>query len=105
MAGLNARDVGTHQHSYAKQVLERYQQMFGDRSLSAEVRYFNGKPLLRGQTPKGSIRLDVVEGDIFNPTAIYDYKFGTSGLSTGRINQIRTGAGLSPNVPVIEVRP
>lgn len=105
LAGLTAREVATQQHSYAKRLLERYQGIYGDRGLSAEVRYFNGKPLLRGRTPKGSIRLDVVEGDIFNPTAIYDYKFGTSGLSTGRINQIRTGAGLSPNIPVIEVRP
>ena len=105
LAGLTAREVGTQQHSYAKRLLDRYQRIYGDRGLSTEVRYFEGSPLLRGRTPKGSIRLDVVEGDIFSPTAIYDYKFGTSGLSTGRINQIRTGAGLSPNIPVIEVRP
>ena len=92
-------------HTYARDVLNRYQRMFGDRGLSTEVRYFDGKYLEFGRTPKGSIRLDVVEGNVRNPTAIYDYKFGTSGLSTGRINQIRTGAGLSPNIPVIEVRP
>ena len=105
LAGLTAREIGTKQHTYARDVLNRYQRMFGDRGLSTEVRYFERAPLLSGRTPKGSIRLDVIEGDLFNPTAIYDYKFGTAGLSTVRINQIRTGAGLSPNIPVIEVRP
>jgi hypothetical protein len=83
----------------------RYQRMYGQRGLSTEVRYFEGAPLLRGRTPKGSIRLDVVEyGPDGLPTAVYDYKFGAARLSPSRINEIRTGAGLSPDVPVIEVR-
>ena len=79
--------------------------MFGDRGLNAEVRYFRGEYLEFGSTPKGSIRLDVVEGPLRTPTAVYDYKFGEAGLSQTRINQIRTGARLSPEVPVNEVRP
>jgi hypothetical protein len=35
----------------------------------------------------------------------WDYKFGSSTLSPARIGQIRTGAGLSPNIPITEVKP
>jgi hypothetical protein len=35
----------------------------------------------------------------------WDYKFGSSHLTPTRINQIRTGAGLNPTVPITEVKP
>lgn len=40
LAGRSAREVGTLQHSYAKRLLDRYQRIYGNRGLSAEVRYF-----------------------------------------------------------------
>jgi len=92
-------------HGYADRVLTRYQQMFGNRGLSTEARYINGVPWAAGDPLKGSIRLDVVEGPLNNPTWIWDYKFGGAQLTPARINQIRTGAGLGPNVPVVPVRP
>lgn len=51
----------------------------------------------------GSVRLDVVEGPLGNPSAIYDFKFGEAGLSQGRISDIQTAVGR--NAPVIEIRP
>ena len=35
--------------------------MFGDRGLSTEVRYINGRPWVSGDGLRGSVRLDVVE--------------------------------------------
>ncbi|MFN9640423.1 MAG: polymorphic toxin-type HINT domain-containing protein [Pirellula sp.] len=96
---------GTLKHGYADRLLTRYQEMFGSRGLSTEVRYANGVPWREGVPLKGTIRLDVVEGPLNNPTAIFDYKFGNAILSPNRINQIRNGAGLGPNVPVLPVRP
>jgi hypothetical protein len=54
---------------------------------------------------KGTIRLDVVEGPLTSPTAVFDYKFGGASLSPARTGQIRSGAGLGPNVPILEVNP
>ncbi|MFN7813812.1 MAG: hypothetical protein ACK5SI_14250, partial [Planctomycetia bacterium] len=101
----NGSAAGTLKHGYADRVLTRYQQMFGNRGLSTEARYINGVPWAAGDPLKGSIRLDVVEGPLNNPTWIWDYKFGGAQLTPARINQIRTGAGLGPNVPVVPVRP
>jgi hypothetical protein len=96
---------GTIKHGYADRLLNRYQQMYGDRGLSTEVRYANGVPWREGVPLKGAIRLDVVEGPLNNPTAVYDYKFGNAVLSPSRVIQIRSGAGLSPGVPVNAVHP
>jgi hypothetical protein len=102
----NGSVAGTLKHGYADRLLTRYQQIFGDRGLSTEVRYINGAPWQQGIDPlKGSIRLDVVEGPLNNPTRVWDYKFGGAQLTPARVNQIRTGAGLGPNVPVDAVRP
>jgi hypothetical protein len=46
-----------------------------------------------------------VEGPLDNPTWVSDYKFGDARLRPARVNQICTGAGLGPNVPVTEVKP
>jgi len=90
---------------YADQLLTRYQQMFGDRGLSTEVRYLNGQVWQPGMPVRGSIRLDVVEGPPNAPTSVFDYKFGGATLSPGRVTQIRAGANLGPSVPVLEVKP
>jgi hypothetical protein len=101
-----AQQLGTWKHGYADRLLTRYQEMFGDGGLTTEVRYINGAPWQRGIDPlTGSIRLDVVEGPLNNPTWVWEYKFGNAGLTAGRITEIRTGAGLGPKVPVQEVRP
>ncbi len=101
-----AREIGTAKHVYAKDLLNRYQQMFGDRGLSTEVRYVNQalwEPG-RGMPTRGSVILDVVEGDLRNPVAVYDYKFGAAGLSPERVVQIRRVTGFQ-TVPIGEVRP
>ena len=104
--GLGSGPVaGTLKHDYADLLLTRYQRMFGDRGLSTEVRYLNGVEWQPGMPLRGSIRLDVVEGPLNNPTWVWDYKFGGAQLTPARINQIRAGAGLGPNVPVDVVRP
>lgn len=96
---------GTLKHGYADRLLTRYQQMFGDRGLTTEVRYLNGQVWQPGMPLRGTIRLDVVEGPLTSPTAVYDYKFGGAALSAARISQIRAGAGLGSSVPVLEVKP
>ena len=96
---------GTLKHGYADRLLTRYQQMYGDRGLSTEVRYLNGRVWQPGMPTKGSILLDVVEGPVTAPTQVFDYKFGGATLKPPRIVQIRAGAGLGPGVPVIEVKP
>jgi RHS repeat-associated protein len=94
--------AGTLKHSYADELLTRYQRRFGDRGLSTEVPYLNGTA---GQRGRGSIRLDVVEGPLDNPTAIFDYKFGGATLTPKRIQQIRQVGQFGPNVPIIGVHP
>jgi hypothetical protein len=101
----NGPVAGTLKHGYAEQLLDRYQSMFGSRGLSTEVRYLNGAEWQSGMPLKGSIRLDVVEGPLNNPTLVWDYKFGNALLTPARVSQIRTGAGLGPAVPVDAVRP
>jgi hypothetical protein len=54
---------------------------------------------------KGTIRLDVVEGPLASPTAVFDYKFGGAQLTPARITQIRAGAKLGPSFPITEVNP
>ena len=100
---VSGNRAGTRQHSYAETLLNRYQRRFPDRGLTTEVRYIRGRPWQSGQGVRGSVRLDVVEGNLRNPTAIYDYKFGTARLPQSRIDQIRRVGGFSPDVPVIGV--
>jgi hypothetical protein len=101
--GGTGRLAGIDKHTYAKNLLDRYQRMFGDRGLLTEVSVMAGKGVPYGTV--GSVRLDVVEGSIANPTAIFDYKFGAAGLLPGRVNRIRTVTGYGPNTPIFEVRP
>jgi hypothetical protein len=53
---------------------------------------------------RGAIRLDVVEGPLQNPIAVYDLKTGSAQLSPGRIQQIRNYYQ-NPNLPVIQIKP
>jgi RHS repeat-associated protein len=71
---------------------------------TTEVSYLNGQIVKRGT--RGSIRLDVVEGPLSTPRAIYDLKTGTAALTKSRIAEIRSHlpAGCS-NTPIYEVRP
>jgi hypothetical protein len=93
--------AGTLQHGYADRLLTRYQKIYGDRGLSTEVPYLNG---IAGKRGLGSIRLDVVEGDLNAPIAIYDYKFFGAQLTLDRILEIRQVGQFGPNVPITEVK-
>ena len=99
--GLGPR-AGTLKHSYADDLLTRYQSRFGDRGLSTEVPYLNGQAGVGG---RGSVRLDVVEGPLANPTAIFDYKFGGATLTPQRVQQIRQVGQFGSNVPITGVHP
>ena len=75
-----------------------------DANLATEVSYVNGKVFARG-TPK-SIRVDVVEGPVENPNAIYDLKTGTAKLTPARIRQIRANLPEgAKDIPIETVRP
>ena len=76
----------------------------GRADLFTEVSYLHGRVVPYG-TP-GSVRLDVVEGSVLAPRAIYDLKTGTAALTPGRISQIRSHLpdGFE-NIPILEVRP
>jgi hypothetical protein len=76
---------------------------FGNANLATEQSYLNGNLVPRG-TP-GSVRLDVVEGPLNNPTAIYDLKTGSATLTPARIQQIQSHLPGGSSVPVTEVRP
>ncbi len=53
----------------------------------------------------GSVRLDVVEGPLDAPTAIYDLKTGSAALTPARIQQIQSHIPGGSSVPVYTVRP
>ena len=75
-----------------------------DSDLSTEVSYKDGEVVPYGT--RGSVRLDVVEGDLQEPQAAYDLENGTATLTPARIAQIQ--ANLPPgyrDIPIIEIRP
>jgi hypothetical protein len=95
--------VGTQRHTYARRMIDRYQNMYGPvgGGLSTEVSYASGFPA--GGAPygtRGSVRLDVVEGNLYNPIAVYDFKSGGASLSNRRINQILNITGFPQNTPI-----
>lgn len=107
-AASRARDVvgvgrgavyGTRVHS----AFEAEVSALGRGDLNTEIAYLNGDLVPRG-TP-GSVRLDVVEGDLNGPAAIYDLKTGSATLSPGRIAQIQSHLPGESDIPVYEVRP
>lgn len=73
---------GTRIHKEFESIIDEY-----GGNLSTEVSYFEGKVVPHGT--KGSVRLDVVLGDINNPSAIFDLKSGGASLTQSRIRQIR----------------
>jgi hypothetical protein len=101
----NGPVAGTAKHGYAEKMLTRYQDMFGSRGLTPEARYVNNAPWQTGDPLAGSIRLDVVEGPLANPTHVWDYKFGQATLSQSRITQIQNGIPNGANVPILMVKP
>jgi len=76
----------------------------GRSDLSTEVSYLNGEVV--PYATRGSVRLDVVEGNPLSPTAVYDLKTGSAALTPARIAQIQANlpAGYQ-NIPVLEIRP
>jgi hypothetical protein len=92
----SARELGTRQHKRARDVLDRYQQMFGERGLVTERSFINGLEVPYGS--KGSTRLDVLDtltGDV------WDYKFGVTPMSQGQINRIfQHGPGINSVTPL-----
>ena len=76
----------------------------GDSNLSTEVSYLDGRIVPYGT--RGSVRLDVVEGDPLEPSAVYDLKTGSATLTPQRIAQIRANLPSGyQDVPVTEIRP
>jgi RHS repeat-associated protein len=75
----------------------------GSSKLATEVSYKGGVQVPYG-TP-GSIRVDVVEGPLNAPTAVYDLKTGSATLSPARVEQIQSHLPGGSNVPVQEIRP
>lgn len=71
--GGTGRFAGTAKHTYAKNLLSRYQSIYGDRGLSLGSNYFNG--------PAGKGFLDVVN---HNTMMIYDFKFGNAVMSNSQ---------------------
>ncbi|EKK03426.1 hypothetical protein RBSH_01230 [Rhodopirellula baltica SH28] len=92
----SARALGSGQHKHAKDVLERYQRMFGERGLVAERSFIDGLEVPYGS--KGSTRLDVLDtltGDV------WDYKFGVTPMSQSQINRIfQHGPGINSVIPL-----
>jgi RHS repeat-associated protein len=102
--------AGTEKHAYAAELIERYQSRFGPvgGGLATEQSYLAGAYLGRSVNLPGSVRLDVVEGALTSPSAVFDFKFTINPnpvLSPNRINRIRANAGLGPNVPINVVHP
>lgn len=73
------------------------------KALKAEVSYKGGRRVSYGT--RGSIRVDVVEGPIDRPVAIYDLKTGGAKLTPGRIKQIRSHLPEQcRDIPIVEIR-
>lgn len=104
------RVAGIQKHAYAARLIERYQRRYGPvgRGLSTEPSYYEGIYLGRSINPKGSIRLDLVEGPVHAPIAVYDFKFTATPnptLSLRRIRQIQSHTGLLPAIPIEVIHP
>ena len=65
--------AGTSKHQYAKNLLSRYQSIYGDQGLSLGTNYFKSKA--------GKGFLDVVN---HNTKTIYDFKFGKAVMSNAQ---------------------
>ncbi|MCL5950928.1 MAG: hypothetical protein M1132_04270 [Chloroflexi bacterium] len=97
--------AGTLKHTKFSKLVDS----LGRSDLNTEISYLNGAPVKYGT--RGSIRVDVVQGALKAPSAIYDLKTGSGKLTSDRIEQILShlpNGGLGPNgqpIPIIEIRP
>jgi hypothetical protein len=90
------RVQGTKAHTYAANKIRDRQARGEFLELSIEKSYKSGDLANYGES--GSVRLDVVVGDLKTPSAVYDFKFGGARLSNSRIGQIRKAAGLADDI-------
>ena len=100
--GGTGKVAGTQKHAYAKKLIDRYQNIYGDRGLKTETSWINRRSVPYGT--RGSTRIDVL--DTVNKCA-YDYKFTQypgKGLGQKQINRILTN-GPSYIKSVKEINP
>ena len=97
--GLPGRVPGIHKHTYAKRLIDRYQQIYGKRGIETEVSFLGGSRVPYG-TP-GSVRLDVLDNGV---GIAYDYKFvlNPPGLTWGQTTRVLNNA---PVKQLIEINP
>lgn len=72
-------------------------------NVTCEVSYLHGR-VVPYRTP-GAIRVDVVEGTLIRPSAIYDLKTGGATLTPQRIRKIQQHLPGGGHIPIIEIRP
>lgn len=101
--GGTGRLAGIDKHTYAKDLLLRYQSMFGKygagQGLVVEKSWVNG--VLKPYGTKGSVRLDVYD---LNTGDVWDYKFGTTPMSAAQRQKIMTHAPMVNSITPV-VRP
>ncbi|UCD80392.1 MAG: cadherin-like domain-containing protein [Desulfobacterales bacterium] len=96
--GMTARNAGTALHRYAENFAG------SRRTLIIEQPYLGGNPI--NYRAWGSNVPDVATGTAFNPTGIYDFKFGQQGITGAWETSLRNNLPASSwNVPIVEIRP
>jgi len=95
----SGRVYGTLVHSAFQDEVEA----LNNPNLFTEQSYLNGAPAGYG-TP-GSIRIDLGEGTLESPTAVFDLKTGSATLTPARILQFQSQLPGGSSVPIYEVRP
>lgn len=95
----NAAVTGTKKHSAAKEILLN-EPTSGLKFTPEQAYDAFGNPIAGGKATKS--RIDVVLGDTAKPDAIFDYKFGKSGMSKAQTDKYKN---LFPETPIIEIRP
>jgi RHS repeat-associated protein len=90
---------GTYVHSAFSDEIEA----LNNPNLFSEQSYLNGEAVDYGTS--GSVRIDVGEGTVENPTAAYDLKTGSAKLTPARIRQIQSHLPGGSSVPVYQMRP
>ena len=94
--------AGTYKHTYARDLLNRYQRMYGDRGLRTETSWLDHVEVNYGT--RGSVRLDVYDA---NTGSVFDYKFVSkpgTGLSQSQTYKILLN-GPENIIVVSEVNP
>lgn len=101
--GGSGRIAGIKKHTYSKKVIEKYQEMFGDRGIQFERNWRDKEALKKGESTKGSVRLDTYDEAA---NIVYDYKYVQTpgkGLKNDQVRRIKQN--LPDDVQVIEVNP